>query len=60
LEGCPTTDRITPLERVMAAINLSKADRVPVVPQITYATSQLLGIRFHEAMTDASLMVMSY
>jgi len=40
----------------MAAINLSKADRVPVVPQITYATSQLLGIKFHEAMTDAPLM----
>ncbi len=40
----------------MAAINLTKADRVPVVPQITYATAQLLGIKFHEAMTDASLM----
>jgi len=40
----------------MAAINLSKADRVPVVPQITYTTSQLLGIKFHEAMTDASIM----
>jgi len=40
----------------MATINLTKADRVPVVPQITYATSQLLGIKFHEAMTDASLM----
>jgi len=40
----------------MAAVNLSKSDRVPVVPQITYATSKLLGISFREAMTDASLM----
>ncbi len=47
---------VTPFKRVMTAINLSKADRVAVIPQITYATSQLLGIRFQEPMCDPALM----
>ena len=49
-------DSVTSLERVLAAVNLSKTDRVPVVPQITYTTSQLLGLKFYEPMFDPSLM----
>ena len=47
---------VTPFKRVMAAINLSQVDRVPVVPQITYATSQFLGVKFHKPMFDSVLM----
>lgn len=50
------SDCTTSLERVLAAVELSKRDRVPVIPQVTYATSQLLGLKFYEPMFDASLM----
>ncbi len=43
-------------QRVMAAVALSKGDRVPVVPQVTYTTSRLIGVKFSEPMTDPWLM----
>lgn len=46
----------TSRSRVMAAIDLSIPDRVPVVPQITYTTAQLTGIDFRDAATNSSLM----
>jgi uroporphyrinogen decarboxylase len=43
-------------QRITAAIGLREPDSVPVVPQITYATSQVTGISFHEAMHSAEKM----
>jgi len=45
-----------PYERVLAAINLEEPDKVPVVPQITYTTARLLGIKFSEAMRNAKAL----
>jgi len=41
-----------PYERVLAAINLEEPDKVPVVPEITYTTSRVLGIKFSEAVRN--------
>ena len=43
-------------ERVLAAINLEEPDRVPVVPQITYTTARVLGIKFSEAVRNAKTL----
>ena len=40
----------------MAAVSLKKADRVPVVPQITYATASLTGIHFSDALRSPEKM----
>jgi uroporphyrinogen decarboxylase len=40
----------------MAAIELKEPDYVPVVPMITYATAQLTGIQFPEALYSAEKM----
>jgi uroporphyrinogen decarboxylase len=40
----------------MAAVELKESDYVPVVPQITYATAQITGITFQEAMFSAEKM----
>jgi len=45
-----------PYERVFAAINLEEPDKVPVVPQITYTTARLIGIKFSEAMRNAKTL----
>ena len=49
-------DFVTSYRRVLAAVNLSKMDRVPVVPQITYTTSRISGLKFSEPMFDPNLM----
>lgn len=46
----------TAFERVMAAVELNVPDRVPVVPQITYTTAHLTGIKLVEAMYDSKKM----
>lgn len=46
----------TPMERVMAAIELKSQDFVPVVPQITYACARTAGVSFQEAMHDSEKM----
>ncbi len=47
---------LTPFQRVMTAINLMKPDRVPVLPQITYANARFTGIRFQEALYNSERM----
>ncbi|MDH5712923.1 MAG: uroporphyrinogen decarboxylase family protein, partial [Candidatus Bathyarchaeota archaeon] len=47
---------LTRFQRVMAAIELKEPDYVPVVPMITYATAQLTGIQFSEALYSAEKM----
>lgn len=42
--------------RILSAISNIQVDRVPVVPQMFYATSQIVGITFEEAMNDAEKM----
>lgn len=48
--------KLTPFNRVMAAIELKEPDYVPVVPMITYTTAQLTGIQFPEALYSAEKM----
>ena len=43
-------------ERVMRAVGLSEADRVPVVPQVTYATAKVAKISFTDGARDAGKM----
>lgn len=47
---------MTPYERVMRAVELGEPDRVPVVPQITYTTARITGIRASEALRSAEKM----
>lgn len=47
---------LTSFQRVMTAIELREPDYVPVVPQITYTTARITGIRFQEAMYSAERM----
>ena len=47
---------VSSFSRVMSAINMEALDRVPVVPQMFYATSKIVGVTFEEAMGDARLM----
>jgi uroporphyrinogen decarboxylase len=43
-------------DRIKSAIQLVKGDRVPVMPQITYACGKLIKLKFSEAMTDPEKM----
>lgn len=47
---------LTSYERVTEAINLRVTDRVPVVPQITYTTGRITGIKSSEAMRSPEKM----
>jgi len=47
---------LTPLQRIMTAIELKEPDYVPVVPQMTYTTAQITGITFEDAMHSAEKM----
>ncbi|MFQ6076239.1 MAG: uroporphyrinogen decarboxylase family protein [Candidatus Bathyarchaeia archaeon] len=47
---------MTPYERVMRAVELGEPDRVPVVPQITYTTARITGIKASEATRSAEKM----
>jgi uroporphyrinogen decarboxylase len=49
-------DVATPSDRIRSAIELEKCDRVPVMPQITYACAKLIKVNFLEAMTDPNKM----
>jgi MtaA/CmuA family methyltransferase len=42
--------KVTPFNRVMTTIRGQLPDRVPVIPQITYATAQLTGLGLVEAL----------
>lgn len=46
--------KLTPFDRVMMTIRGQLPDRVPVIPQITYATAQLTGVGLVEALHSAS------
>jgi uroporphyrinogen decarboxylase len=50
---CPM---VTSYERVMDAIKLKEPDIVPVVPQVTYTTARITGVKFVEAMKDPEIM----
>ena len=50
---CPM---VTSYERVMDAIQLKESDSVPVVPQVTYTTARITGVKFVEAMKDPNVM----
>ncbi|MEM3406432.1 MAG: uroporphyrinogen decarboxylase family protein [Nitrososphaerota archaeon] len=45
-----------PIERLMSAINLSIPDRVPIVPQLTYAASRVIGIKFIDGIKSSEKM----
>ncbi|MEM1575654.1 MAG: uroporphyrinogen decarboxylase family protein [Nitrososphaerota archaeon] len=45
-----------PIERLMSAINLSIPDRVPVVPQLTYAASRVTSIKFIDGIKSSEKM----
>lgn len=46
----------TKFKRVMAAVQLREADRVPVVPQITYTTAHIGGVNFLDGLKDPQTM----
>ncbi len=45
--------KVSPFDRVMRTIRGQLSDRVPVIPQITYATAQLTGVGLVEALHSA-------
>jgi uroporphyrinogen decarboxylase len=47
---------VSSFSRVMSAIERKPVSRVPVVPQMFYATSKIIGVTFEEAMDDAEIM----
>lgn len=46
----------TSFDRVIKAVDLKEADRVPVVPQITYTTARIIGIKFIDGMRNPERM----
>ena len=44
------------MKRVMAAVQLREADRVPVAPQITYTTAHFVGVKFSDGLKDPQTM----
>jgi uroporphyrinogen decarboxylase len=49
-------DVLSSFDRIRSAIELTKSDRVPVMPQITYACAKLTKLKFSEALTDPDKM----
>jgi len=47
---------LTPLEKIRKAVRLEEQSPVPVVPQITYTTYQLTGVKMLEAIKDPKKM----
>jgi uroporphyrinogen decarboxylase len=47
---------LKPIERLITAINLSIPDRVPIVPQLTYAASRITGIKFIDGIKNSEKM----
>ena len=47
---------LTPIQRVMAAVELEEPDYVPVVPQITYTTARVINIKFSEVLYNSEKM----
>ena len=47
---------VSSFSRIMSAIQKKPVDRVPVVPQMFYATSKIIGVTFEGAMDDAEIM----
>lgn len=47
---------VSSFNRIMSAVRNERVDRVPVVPQMFYATSKIIGITFDEAMNNAEKM----
>ncbi|NVM55011.1 MAG: uroporphyrinogen decarboxylase family protein [Candidatus Helarchaeota archaeon] len=43
---------MTSWERVMSALELQKADRIPVIPQLTYAAAKFMDMEIDEALDD--------
>jgi uroporphyrinogen decarboxylase len=50
------SDVLTSFDRIRSAISLVKGDRVPVMPQITYACGKLVGLKFSDALTNPEKM----
>lgn len=49
-------DALTSFNRIKSAIALVQGDRVPVMPQITYACGKLIRVKFSEALTSPEKM----
>lgn len=47
---------MNPKERVMRTLDFEEPDRIPVIPQITYATCSVIGARFIDGMYNAGFM----
>ncbi len=45
-------NELTPFERVMKALELQEVDRVPVIPQLTYASGYYQHLGIDKALTD--------
>ncbi|MFX1452847.1 MAG: uroporphyrinogen decarboxylase family protein [Promethearchaeota archaeon] len=50
-------DNLTPKERVFRAINCEEVDKVPVVPQLTYAAAKYRNLSISQALVDPQLQL---
>ncbi len=53
-------DEMTSLERVVAALNYQKPDRVPTAPLVCGASSRVLGVTYDKWSTDAEACTKSF
>lgn len=53
-------DEMTSLERVVAALNYKKPDRVPAAPLVCGASARVLGVTYDKWSTDAELCTKSF
>jgi uroporphyrinogen decarboxylase len=49
-------DSLSSFDRIRSAIGLVESDRVPVMPQITYACGKIVRLKFSEALTNPEKM----
>jgi len=56
---CGGVGDLTKLKRVIAAVQQREPDRVPVVPQITYAAAHFAGLKFSDGLEDPQTMARS-
>lgn len=50
-------DDITPKERVFRAINCEEVDKIPVIPQLTFATAKWRNISISEALVNHNMQL---
>lgn len=59
LDAAPVRDELTPLERVVLALQYKKPDRVPAAPLVCGASCRVLGISYDRWSQDAKAAVAS-